>query len=360
MPNEYLKSSEAAGGRIWCIDSETDPDAYPFALETRYFITDHLGSTRVVIGEDASILLRADYKPYGRLLDDSFLIYGENDYLWTGKELQGRAFFDTPWYDSGARFLTTTGIFTSIDPLAEKYPGVSPYAYCAGDPVSLLDKDGESPVAALGGLVIGGIVGGIIAACEGKEGEELIGAIVGGAITGAIAGATDGLSLVPDSMICASIVNSACFGALSGVAGSVAEQEIVSGTIDTQTTLKACASGAAAGAFTKTMGSLVFSRANNNIKANAFQGIEQKYESTAAQDAIRKEVKEEVHSTGRRLGKTTKREVNKIRGRQERNGNGKEQNNRHHQIDSDICECVRDRGSGRGSHDDLHKRSCDI
>ena len=33
-------------------------------------------------------------------------------------------------------------IFTSVDPLAEKYPNMSPYAYCAGNPVKYVDPDG--------------------------------------------------------------------------------------------------------------------------------------------------------------------------------------------------------------------------
>ncbi len=31
----------------------------------------------------------------------------------------------------------------SIDPMAEKYYGISPYAYCAGNPVNFVDKDGR-------------------------------------------------------------------------------------------------------------------------------------------------------------------------------------------------------------------------
>ncbi len=52
-------------------------------------------------------------------------------------------FFGIDWYDSIARFQTTSGVFTGPDPLAEKYPGVSPYAYCAGDPVNKIDPDGN-------------------------------------------------------------------------------------------------------------------------------------------------------------------------------------------------------------------------
>ena len=43
---------------------------------------------------------------------------------------------------------TTLSIWLSVDPMADKYPGVSPYTYCANNPVKLVDEDGrtwESP-----------------------------------------------------------------------------------------------------------------------------------------------------------------------------------------------------------------------
>ena len=46
-------------------------------------------------------------------------------------------------YDSFARFQNTYGRFMSIDPKAESFYHISPYAYCAGDPVNLVDPDGE-------------------------------------------------------------------------------------------------------------------------------------------------------------------------------------------------------------------------
>jgi hypothetical protein len=33
----------------------------------------------------------------------------------------------------------------SIDPKAESFYHISPYSYCAGDPVNLVDPDGNSP-----------------------------------------------------------------------------------------------------------------------------------------------------------------------------------------------------------------------
>ena len=34
-------------------------------------------------------------------------------------------------------------IWLSVDPMADKYPGVSPYTYCANNPVKLVDPDGR-------------------------------------------------------------------------------------------------------------------------------------------------------------------------------------------------------------------------
>ena len=46
--------------------------------------------------------------------------------------------------DFGARFYDpATAIFLQQDPLAEKYYNISPYAYCANNPVNFVDPDGR-------------------------------------------------------------------------------------------------------------------------------------------------------------------------------------------------------------------------
>lgn len=51
------------------------------------------------------------------------------------------------WYDYGARnYEPVLSRFTTIDPLAEKYYSISPYAYCAGNPVMFVDPDGRKIV----------------------------------------------------------------------------------------------------------------------------------------------------------------------------------------------------------------------
>ena len=59
----------------------------------------------------------------------------------TGKERDsetGFSYFGARYYDSDI----LTG-WLSVDPLADKYPNISPYAYCAWNPVKLVDPDGE-------------------------------------------------------------------------------------------------------------------------------------------------------------------------------------------------------------------------
>ncbi|MFA6592750.1 MAG: DUF6443 domain-containing protein [Bacteroidales bacterium] len=107
-----------------------------------YYITDHLGSVRAVVDEDGTVSAEYDYLPYGELSAAAGTTVYDNSHLYCGKELQG--LFGIDWYDSGARFQTTSAIFTSLDPLSDKYPAISPYAYCADNPVNIVDPDGMS------------------------------------------------------------------------------------------------------------------------------------------------------------------------------------------------------------------------
>ena len=63
-------------------------------------------------------------------------------------------FFVNNWYDSIARYQTTSGVFSSPDPLAEKYYSLSPYAYCAGNPVKNIDERGDSLIVSNTGVII--------------------------------------------------------------------------------------------------------------------------------------------------------------------------------------------------------------
>ena len=65
-----------------------------------------------------------------------------NRWRFAGKEEQ-KSGITLDWLNFGARMYDPClGRWTTQDPLAEKYPGISPYAYCAGNPLNLVDPDG--------------------------------------------------------------------------------------------------------------------------------------------------------------------------------------------------------------------------
>ena len=93
----------------------------------------------------------------------------------------GFSYFGARYYDSDV----LTG-WLSVDPMADKYPRLSPYAYCGWNPVKLVDPDGEGPIFSLAGALVGATVNTVCAVMEGKSGTELVAAAVGCAITGAV------------------------------------------------------------------------------------------------------------------------------------------------------------------------------
>ena len=109
-----------------------------------YYRQDHLGSIREVdsySGNNRTVVQKTQYYPSGTSFQENFGA-GEQPYKFTGKELI--TMHGLNWQDFGARWLDNVRMqFTSVDPLAEKYYSISPYAYCLNNPVNLIDPDGK-------------------------------------------------------------------------------------------------------------------------------------------------------------------------------------------------------------------------
>jgi len=107
---------------------------------TFYYHTDHLGSATLITDDYAQIAEQIAYLPYGEDWIDMRHYFG-SAYKFNGKEKDD----ETGYSYYGARYYTDRlSIWLSVDPLADKYPHLSPYAYCADNPVMRIDPDGRA------------------------------------------------------------------------------------------------------------------------------------------------------------------------------------------------------------------------
>ena len=108
-----------------------------------FYHPDHLGSTSYVTDADGNIAQHVEYIPYGEVFVEERNSQFSTNYLFNAKELDN----ETGLYYYGARYLDPTGaMWLSVDPMWEKYAGMSPYNYCAGNPVKMVDPTGEDAV----------------------------------------------------------------------------------------------------------------------------------------------------------------------------------------------------------------------
>jgi len=139
------------------IDSE-------FKFQYVYNHTDHLGNIRQNITREngnLTVLREHNYYPFGLLhkgyneekedlkydkeQDFIFTVQaqaGRYKYRYNGKEWQDDLGLN--WYDYGARsYDAAVGRWFVVDPLAEKYYGMTPYNYGENDPIRHIDIDGK-------------------------------------------------------------------------------------------------------------------------------------------------------------------------------------------------------------------------
>lgn len=106
-----------------------------------FFLSDHLGSARVVTNASGTVVEESDFHPFGgeRVITDSL----DNNYKFTGHERDGETGLDHTWY---RKLSSTLGRWTSADPIkgsCANPQSLNRYTYVSNNPTNLVDPTGQ-------------------------------------------------------------------------------------------------------------------------------------------------------------------------------------------------------------------------
>ena len=149
-PAITLDCAVTSAGRIVRENTADGSSTY----KVQHYLRDHLGSVRSVIdGDTGTVVEASDYYPFGKRITPppaaepveatSQSATSPNRWHFSGKESQSFLYANIPLLDFGARMYNPTiARWTTSDPMSEKYYGISPYVYCLGNPISIIDPNG--------------------------------------------------------------------------------------------------------------------------------------------------------------------------------------------------------------------------
>ena len=118
--------------------------------EVYFYHSDHLGSASWITDSGGQAIQHLQYLPYGEpYINQRTSGYNER-YTFTGKERDE----ETGYGYFGARYMDheLMTMWLSVDPMADKYPSISPYAYCAWNPIIAIDPSGMDSVHTPNGI----------------------------------------------------------------------------------------------------------------------------------------------------------------------------------------------------------------
>ena len=116
-------------------DTDDEPDVY-------FYHSDHLGSASWITEAGGKPVQHIQYLPYGEPFVNQRVSGYNERFTFTSKERDeetGYSYFSARYLDH--EILTS---FLSVDRYADKYPSISPYVYCAWNPIKLTDPTGDT------------------------------------------------------------------------------------------------------------------------------------------------------------------------------------------------------------------------
>ena len=118
----------------WQNVKEVETDCY-------WYHPDHLGSSSWITDSAGAAVQHLHYLPWGEdFVNQRLNSFDSVRYTFSAKEKDsetGLSYFGSRYYSSDL------SIWLSVDPMSAKYPSLSPYVYCADNPVKLVDPNGE-------------------------------------------------------------------------------------------------------------------------------------------------------------------------------------------------------------------------
>ena len=168
-PAITLDCAVTSAGRIVRENTADGSSTY----KVQHYLRDHLGSVRAVIdGDTGTVIEASDYYPFGKRIQVTAPVSepvggsqyaaepavapvapatsvastsSPNRWRFSGKEDQSFLGASIPLLDFGARMYNPAiARWTASDPMSEKYYGISPYVYCANNPILFTDIAGNS------------------------------------------------------------------------------------------------------------------------------------------------------------------------------------------------------------------------
>lgn len=104
-----------------------------------YYHTNQINSVNYVSDITGKAVQHIEYLPYGQVFMENRQGYS-SQFTFSDKEEDresGLTYFGARYYNS------KVALWQSVDPMTDKYPGMSPYNYCLGNPINFIDEKGN-------------------------------------------------------------------------------------------------------------------------------------------------------------------------------------------------------------------------